>query len=179
MKSWMRMGGVGGLFGIVILIVMLVAIPITLYQKVPLARRDVALLYQEAAREWEASTQADSTAFHVTFQGARVDWKEAIAFDAVRRKQDFRYVTKESILRTMALFTEEHEASVDLCIEDSCPHQHRWHTARRLKSVMEAQRFSDEQKAWAYELQRNAYLLLERDIRCEYDVHKHDWSCNK
>lgn len=180
-----RIGGIGrttGLVGLLIFAMLLFAAPITLRQMIPLATRAVASHYPQAAEAWRVETRNRST--H-SYPGVLVDWREVIAFDAVRRNQDFRGVTYGDAYTVTQRFTRLRTWWEKICYTDAegeehCYEvEHRWYEQKFLEEVMQEAGFTDDQKAWAYDLLQKAYLLLEDGIECRYDQSSSAWTCNK
>ncbi|MEW8977934.1 MAG: hypothetical protein AB2385_05965 [Symbiobacterium sp.] len=175
------------LFGVLILVMMLFATPITLYQKIPLARSAVAQLYVQAADDWKAETKKLSRVpSDYYYNGVLVPWQEAIAVDAVVRDQNFKSVDYQAAKNAIKRFTYLYEWTQTECHwhdEDDPPWEHcievdYWrYRLKTMEQVMNELGFSADQKNWAREMESRANLLLEKGIRCKYDMNAEEWEC--
>lgn len=181
------LGRTGGVMGALFAVMMLFAVPIVLYNMVPLARREVADYFVQAAQDWKQYT-IDNSKTPGPYDGVLVDWRDVIAVEAVKRNQDFRNVTYDDAYKATQRFTYLYEW--EECHWHYPPEDETWepwehcteywkYVPYEMDKVMADEGFTSEQMDWAYELTNYARLLVEDNIECHYDSGNQKWVCNK
>lgn len=123
------------------LLALLFAGPIVIWERVPIAEPEQALVYVNAAREVSAGTSSPCD------DGVKVDWQPLLAIDAVRLEQDFRKANPGRAEELARMFIEK-AGSCEVCDGGDPPNCTSYPTyrLRSLDEVLDELKFSQEQR---------------------------------